>query len=815
MSHPGRFLFLFGAFLLYASAFAQPYQYGCHYFRQHPSAVAVPTAADRALIDEIIARSDTFDILHYNIAIDVTDYAGQQLKAATTITYSPLMADQSFIRFELWGLEVDSVTSAAGPLPFANDGQTLRVDFLSAPDLGSVDSLTVYYHGHPHRDTDWGGFYFESGYIYNLGIGLTTIPPNFGKVWYPCFDSFVERATYTYHVKSAGTFRAHCQGDFLGEVQLGGDTVIRSFHLGQRIPTHLSAIAVADYRDTNFVHIGANGDIPVRLTAKPAQLQAMVGKFADIGAAIDACEYWYGPYAWQRVGYVLTTDGALEIPTNIAYPDFMTSQSLFQNRGLFTHELGHHWWGDMVTPRTQQDMWLKEGPAEYSGHLVEEWLSGESAFVDVVKDNQLYVLKQANVQDGGFQPLSPMPDPYIYGLTTYYKGASVMHNMRGYMGDSLFRQGMHVVQQVHAYETLDAAGLRDALEASTGYDLHPFFTDQVFAPGFSVFLVNGMEPVQSGSTWNVDLSIKQKLRGTSVFHEQVPLDITLVSADGQRQDYRETVGGEFSDITVSCAFEPVLAILNGYNRLNQARLDYERTIIPGVFVPNQQPRVDFRLYVDQVLDTTLVRMEHIWAAPDQAPLGLGVDMISDAHYWIVDGLWPTGTELHARLTYSALSPSSLDHALLGTDETGVLVLYRADPSQPWEVQPDQTVHAGVLTDGSGYIDIDVLLKGEYAFGKGEDFTGIASTDASQEHLYIHPIPASDHLLVSGLEPTAGITRFRVLNMQGVVVQTTYRRTVTDEVLRMDVTSLPSGSYVLHAEAMVGAWSARSKFVIAR
>ena len=40
--------------------------------------------------------------------------------------------------------------------------------------------------------------YFASDLIYNLGIGLTTIPPNFGRVWYPCFDNFVERATYTY-----------------------------------------------------------------------------------------------------------------------------------------------------------------------------------------------------------------------------------------------------------------------------------------------------------------------------------------------------------------------------------------------------------------------------------------------------------------------------------------------------------------------------------------------------------------------------------------------------------------------------------------
>ncbi|MBS1546554.1 MAG: hypothetical protein JSU02_04145, partial [Bacteroidetes bacterium] len=122
-----RTFMLLAAAIPVVAAEAQPYQYGCHYFRQHPHAAAVPTAAQRALIDDIIARSDTFDILDYDIAIDVTDYANQQIKAATTITFTPLMADQSFIRFELWDLQVDSVTSPNGPLTFSQDTMHLRV----------------------------------------------------------------------------------------------------------------------------------------------------------------------------------------------------------------------------------------------------------------------------------------------------------------------------------------------------------------------------------------------------------------------------------------------------------------------------------------------------------------------------------------------------------------------------------------------------------------------------------------------------------------------------------------------------------------
>ena len=154
-------------------------------------------------------------------------------------------------------------------------------------------------------------------------------------------------------------------------------------------------------RDSVFVHSGAFGNISVKLTAKPANLNTMVARFASIGEAIDACEYWYGPYPYSHVGYVHTTDGAMEIATNVAYPEFMNNESLMENRGLFAHELAHHWWGNKVTPRTHNDMWLKEGPAEYSGHLLEEWAFGDEAFVDVVKDNHLDVLTNAHLDDGG------------------------------------------------------------------------------------------------------------------------------------------------------------------------------------------------------------------------------------------------------------------------------------------------------------------------------------------------------------------------------------------------------------------------------
>jgi hypothetical protein len=805
-----------GILLFSTIAFAQPNPYGCHHFRQAFVPPTAPSDAQRTQIAETIARSDTFDILHYDIEIDVTDYFGQRIKAATTIRFRALQPGLSAIRFDLVQLTVDSVVGPIGQLQFVHADGYLDVDLGELLAEGDERELTVHYQGTPRRDTQWGGFYFESNYIYNLGIGISTIPPNFGKVWYPCFDSFVERATYAYHVKSSGTYRLHGQGTFLGEVQLGGDTVVRSYRIDQPIPTHLSAIAVADYAVHGYDHAGANGTIPVTICAKPANLGTIVGRMVDLPAAIDACEHWYGPYPFDRVGYVLTTDGALEIPTNIAYPQFMTGQTNQRNRGLLTHELGHHWWGNMLTPYVHNDMWLKEGPAEYSSHLIEEWIGGRPALVKAVKDNLSFILRQAHVNDGGFQPLSPMPDPYIYGTHTYYKGAAVMHNLRGYLGDEVFRQAMRSLQDQFAYTAITAEDFRDMLEEVTGVDLLPFFEGWVFAPGYSVFEVVDHSSTQSGGLWNVELVLAQKLRGGTVLHQQVPLDLTFISASGEVHDQQIVAGGASTTLSVSAPFEPAMVILNRHARLNQARLDHEFRIGPGQPLDALLPYVDFRAYVDQLLDTALVRIEHIWAAPDQQPIGPDIITISDSHYWTVDGLWPEGTVLRGRLFYNGAQTTQLDNVLINGDETGISVVHRADASQPWQVYAGQEVSAGSLTNGTGFITLYDLKKGQYAFAKSSAIVGIGNDAVPEPYgIKLHPVPANDRLMVSGHLETASSVVFDIIGMDGRIVDRSTSPLAGDFSHSLDVSKLRPGAYLLRVITPEGWLLGTERFEVLR
>ena len=722
----------------------------------------------RLLVDnydmsESISRSDTFDIEHYEVDLDLTNYSLQQIKGRALITLTVIENGASDIWFDFVGLTTDSINIDGTTSDFAHEngrliipgpGEIVEGEELPIFTLNSVHEIEVFYSGHPDQDPYWGGVYFAAGYIFHMGIGLTSMPPNYGKVWHPCFDNFVERATYTWNIRSAGGRKAHLQGTFLGEVQEAGDTLTRSFTLQHPITTHCAAFAVADYVDSNYVHTGEYGEIPVRLTAKPEDINQMANKFSDLGYAIDALEFWWGPYAWERVGYVITTDGALEVPTNVSYPKSMIGESSFANGDLYAHELGHHWWGDLVAPTVHNHMWLKEGPAEYSSHLFFELKDGHREFIDGIKDNQKFVLEECHIQDEGFHPLSPMPDEQIYGRTTYYKGASIHHNLRAYLGDEMYRNGCQDVIATHFDSHMDADLFRSTLEDVTGMDLDPFFDAQVYQPGFSTWLIDSTLTVMSaeGNAYETTLYLNQKLRACSNFHDNEPLDVTLWNSDWDTTLVQIRVGGEYDEATIFHPEPFELIALNADGKLNQGRLD-NTFVISETTGLSTIPWVEIRLGCDIISDSVLVRVEHHWAAPDSEPLDFYFDEISSTHFWTIDGTWENGIEgsedltLDARFSYVGNNEEGLDFELFNGGEEDAFLAWRQNSSSTWVQYPDYAWQSGSLSNGNGVFKVSSLRKGQYAFANGNIALSIDldSPDIQSSSAIAYPSPASSNI----------------------------------------------------------------------
>ena len=746
-----------------------------------------------------IARSDTFDIVNYDITLDVTQFNEQFLSACCGIEVHVIESGAESIRFDLVDLTVDSVFINGGVAEFNHIDGELKISALDETfEVGEGYFITVYYTGHPDSDPYWGGVYWASNTVYHMGIGLTTIPPNFGKVWHPCFDNFVERAKYKWNVISSGGRKAHCQGTFLGEENLGGDTIVRSFWLDHPITTHQAAFAVSNYVDSNYVYTSEYGDIPVRLTAKPEDIDQMVNKFSELGYAIDACEYWYGPYAWERVGYVLTTDGALEIPTNIAYPRYMIEETVASNSDLLTHELGHQWWGNITAPYIHNHMWLKEGGAEYTNTLFAEWKDGHDAMVDFIKDNQLYVLEECHIQDNGFHALSPMPDEEIYGRHTYYKGASIHHNLRAYLGDEMYRNACQAVLLEYWDSYMDPDMFIEALEDYSDMDVQSFFDAQVFQPGFSTWVIDSTLTVgDRANGYQTTVFMNQKLRACENFHNNEPIEIYTWNSNWEASFEEVRVSGEYDVATIEHEEPFELIALNADGRLNQGRLDVTVAITEPTGL-SSLPWVDMRLGCDEVTDSVLVRIEHHWAAPDQEPLDFYVEEISGTHFWTVDGTWEDGIEgsdallLDARFSYVGSSEEGLDYDIYNATEENAFLAWRPNSDSPWEQYPNYTWQAGSLFNGNGTFKVSSLRKGQYAFANGDISLGLEEMSEDVD-VTIFPNPASSQIDL-GWSFDVQVDAVSIYDVAGRCLK---RESVGegDSNAKINILDLPSGSYI--------------------
>lgn len=699
-------------------------------------------------------RSDTIDVLHYSINLDFTDFSNQILKGYAEIVFSSKMNNIANLSLDLLQLNIDSIVYSDGTTLTYNYNDTLlNVNFPSPLTQGALDSLKVYYNGVPQGDpSGWGGFYYGGGYAYNLGVGFDANPHNYGRVWFPCFDNFVERSTYTFTITSSAGRKGHCNGYLVSENVLSGDTIQRTWQMDEEIPSYLACVAVGNYVTIKWDHSGISGIIPVELAALASDTTNVKGSFAYLDTAIAIFENGYGPYLWNKVGYTMVpfSSGAMEHATNIAFPRIAANGTLTYET-LIAHELSHHWWGDLVTCETAEDMWINEGWATYSEHLYLEKRYDWDTYINAVKDNHQSVIQFSHINEGSYLALSEIPHEYTYGEHVYNKGAAVAHNMRGYLGDSLFFSGLKALMDTNKYSHMNSTKFRDDMTNITGYDLTDFFDGWVFNGGFPEFSIDSFTTTPVGGNYDVQIYASQKLRGATSYFNNVPLQLTCM--DNDHNVYRQSVifSGQNTTFNITSTVNPTMVFLNENNAIN-----YAVTADQQMF--QSTGGVNFLhgkalLTVDQIADSAFIRVEHHWATPDPIKNSTGRYRLSNTHFWEVIGDFPAGLSASCTFNYNGKSTSGyLDADLLpDANEDSITLMYRINSSADWVVYPYFTKNMlGTGSDRNGSFEIDSLLPGEYTF---------ASEDISVAS--IHSIIKKDFNIFPN--PTLGMTSIVDLN----------------------------------------------------
>ncbi len=752
-------------------------------------------------------RSDSVDITDTRIELDLL--AAPKISALCWLSVQAKVPGVKTLRLDLEKLTVTEVIyDNLLPVPFSQSGPALTISLPALP-LGEVKILRIKYSGTPVTDASgWGGVYNQSGYTYNLGVGFAADPHSFGRAWFPCFDNFVERSSFDVTVTAPAAKPAYGNGYLVSETVQNGQS-IRRWKIDQPIPTYLACFAAGPYTSWKRSMTGVNGPIPVEIAAAPSDTNKVRATFKNLPQAVQCYEHWFGPYRWNKIGYSLVpfNSGAMEHATNITIMRSAIDGSLgFET--LWAHELSHMWWGDFATCSTAEDMWLNEGWASYSEHLFTEWVYSKQKFVEAVRDNHLNILQNAHVSEGGYLAVSGVSHSLTYGDHVYKKGATVAHNLRGYLGDSLFRVGCRAALDQTPYTDWSSADFRDKLSAATGRDMTDFFDNWVFAGGYPDYSIDSVKwifsPVDAPTIARV--FVKQKLRGAPKMHQNVPLEFTFVSQNGLREYRTATVSGENS--TVEFLFPsflppPRFIFVNTNMRLAQARSEQERII--KTTGAHNFTLAKLNLSVTAISDSAFVRVEHHFAMPDTAGAANPQQYKLTNRYWSVEGALPTSFQARATVFYDGRGKfDQLDTELFAQtslSEDSILLLYRPAPGKPWQEYPTYVKNKLTPNDRYGILSIDNFRAGQYTIGKGKSIVSANEPKQAYMDIQASPNPADSAVQLSAPEP---FEQAVLTNTEGRVVREWIFQQVTSATI--DVKGLPAGHYwlLLRSGSHVGA-----------
>ena len=451
-------------------------QYNCQ------STKHAPTVQQSVTPINYNSRSDTADLEELKLDINTTGFSNEQLsgKAAYQIG---VKTNFSKLRFDLLGFTVDSVISATGPLSFIQKGEHLIITHNAT--AGSILNWYIYYHGSTTKDgSGWGGIHHDAAYDYNLGVGFAANPHVYGRSLFPCFDNFVEKCTLDEMNITTPAGKVGVSNGILTSVDtLSSGDLIWRWEGQAPLPSYLVSLAVSDYQKQSWTHAGKSFE----LYGRAQDTANMTAGFVHLNDIYDAFVDEFGPYVFEKVGYAMTITGAMEHASMIHLPRTLANANL-SGEDIIAHELAHMWFGNAVTTKTAEDMWINEGFAEFGSHFYEEKVYGRAQYVNTVQNNQALVLKQARQNDGGHLALSGVNQNQTYGTHTYQKGAMVAHNLREFLGDSLFSYAVKQLIATNTFGNYDANSFKESFENSTGIDLDDFWNDWIYNPGYQGIL---------------------------------------------------------------------------------------------------------------------------------------------------------------------------------------------------------------------------------------------------------------------------------------------------------------------------------------
>lgn len=389
----------------------------------------------------------------------------------------------------------------------------LTVNFPMALAKGSLDSISITYHGTPPS----GGFGSFIQTTHGADPVIWTLSEPFGaQDWWPCKNGLDDKIdSIDVIVTTPDINRAASNGTLVSEKEVAGG--LKAYHWKHRyaIAPYLVAIAVTNYVAFNHdVHLSDGTIMPMVNYVFPENLQeAMTGTAQNVRVLefFDSLFVDY-PFKKEKYGHAqFGWGGGMEHQT--------MSFVINYGWGLLAHELAHQWFGDMVTCGAWEDIWLNEGFATYLEGLSRERYPQSPGDWYNWKLNRVNSITSS--PGGSVKVDDPTNIGRIFnGRLSYSKGSYLLHMLRWKLGEEHFFGGIRSYLNDMGYKFARTSDLRQHLENTSGQSLSGYFADWYEGQGYPTYNVRWD---QEENRLLVRLDQAQSHPSVSFFEMPVPL----------------------------------------------------------------------------------------------------------------------------------------------------------------------------------------------------------------------------------------------------------------------------------------------------
>jgi aminopeptidase N len=430
--------------------------------------------------------------------IDIPDMNRRFFNATQTLTFTALGKPLDALTLNAEGLAIDSVTMNERAIDFSHDGSTLTVRFDPPLQPGQTATINTRYSAEDPADgMVWSP---EDPAIPGRAAQLHTQgQPESNRFWFPSHDFPNERMSTEIMVTVPDGYLASANGRLAAE---SVDNGRRTFHWVQDKPhpAYLVSLIVGQFDVVDVAD--STSRVPMPCYVAPGdgdKVERTFGRTRDMMKVFE--ERFDEPFAWDRYAQLLVWNygsGGMENTSATTLYEWCIldehAEADGDMDGLIAHELGHQWFGDLLTCKSWAHLWLNEGFATYTESLWYEKRDGfDGGYLDDIWSNMRGLAasdrldpKDENAWDRPGMVSNVYDDPGdTFGRRSnpYPKGASILHMLRVMLGDDVFFKGLQTYVDRFALKEVETTDFRRVLEEVSGRSLEQFFDQWAIRPG--------------------------------------------------------------------------------------------------------------------------------------------------------------------------------------------------------------------------------------------------------------------------------------------------------------------------------------------